>query len=266
MRPIAWRSPGPSGLRPRLWPIRVIKPAKYDDQAGPPIQWGPLLIAYAARHGASRSLYRIFNAAEYRFYRSNVAPPDPSDTPFATNSTLAFTPSDTFADGTWYLSVSYFNGVLDSGFLPLGPQGQTYRRLVIASGVDAPQPPSPPTAYTLEVRAGGVIRVVAYYSSVSDGTNKANQWGISYTTNGSTPAVNSAGVLVLMAGGPFDILSYDLPAQADGTTVKVQIQTIRSADTAYSDPITPLVATAVATGPAGVPQAGTWPGVVTDGE
>lgn len=261
-----WRAPGPSPKRPKLQPIQVIRPAKYDEQAGPPILWGPLLIAYAPRYAASRGLYRIFNAAVYKFFRSNSAPPDPADSPFATNSTLAFTPTSTFADGTWYISVGYFNGVLDSGFLPLGPQGQTYRRLVISSGVALPQPPSPPTAYSLEVRAGGVIRVLAYYASTADGANAADQWGISYTIDGSTPPVNSAGIVALMSGGPFVILSYDLPAQADGTVVKVQIQTIRNADTAYSLPITPLSATAVANGPVGPSWGGSWPGAITDGE
>ncbi len=83
--------------------------------------------------------YRVFTTAEYRFYRAQGAPPAESDTPFATSPTLAFTDSGTrFGDGTWYVAVSYFDGVLDSGFLPVGPGDEPYLTLELVDEQIAP--------------------------------------------------------------------------------------------------------------------------------
>jgi len=54
------------------------------------------------------------------------------------------------------------------------------------------------------------------------------------------------------------VLAYDLPAAADGTTVKVRLQTVR--DTTYSEDSTVKTATADATGPAAPPAADRWVG------
>jgi len=209
-------------------------------------------------------LYRIFNAAEYRFYRDNSAPPAESDSPFATNATLPHEPADVYADGTWYLSVSYFNGVIDSGFLPIGAAGETYLRLDLAAGAETGSPPQPPLDVRLELQASGVVRVVASY--FESGALRAGEYAIAYTTNGAPPPTDTPDVTEAIDAAGFAILSYDLPAQANGTTVKVRVQmrrndgTVAVPDWVYSEDSTILTATADAAGPS-VPVGGQqWPG------
>lgn len=225
----------------------------------------PIAPAITVRfHAAVRGLYRIFNAAGYRFYRSSVAPPAETDSPFATSATLPSTPANTYVDGTWYLSASYFDGVLDSGFLPLGTHGEAYLVVEIAGGVLIATRPHGPSNAFLTVKAGGVIRVNAFYLAASDpAATRANEWSIGYTTNGSTPAIDSPTHVVSMGRGGLQVLAYDLPAQADGTTVKVQLQTRHSpalGSPTYSLPGTVLVAVADAAGPTAPLSAVAWPG------
>jgi len=173
-----------------------------------------------------RGLWRIFNEAEYRFYWG-TSPPAEGDTPDATSASLPHTPADTFADGVHYLSASYFNGVLDSGFLALGPQGETYLRLEIADGAEAGNPPAAPLDVRLEVAAGGVITVHALYIEPT-ASLRATQWAIGYTTDGSTPPADDPDVTSSLGESLLSVLDYSLPAQADGTTVKVRVQTRRN--------------------------------------
>jgi len=123
----------------------------------------PHMIDFGRRYAEHRGKYRVFNAAEYRFYRSDTAPPDEGDSPFATSASLPHTPTNIYADGIWYLSVSYFNGVLDSGFLPLGPNGETFLRLDISGAEESGSPPDGPATWHIEQRAGGVVGVVGFY-------------------------------------------------------------------------------------------------------
>ena len=204
----------------------------------------------------ARGKYRVFGAAEYRFYRSNSAPPAEGDSPYATSSTLPHEPADAFADGTWYLSVSWFNGVLDSGFLPLGDGGETYLRLDLSGGEEVTSPPAGPLDWRLELRPSGVVRVHGLYWQT--GTLRADTWAIAYTVNGSTPAAGSPDVTEAIAAVGMAVLSYDLPAQANGTTVKVRLQTRR--DSSYSEDSTVNTATADAAGPAAPPAGDRWPG------
>jgi len=221
-----------------------------------------LLLSYAQRYGAARGLYRVFNAAAYRFYRSNVAPPTTADAPFATSATLPSTPATTFADGTWYLSMSYFNGVLDSGFLPLGPRGETYLKIVIAGGVAQGAKPGQPYNARLVALAAGVVQVLAFYAPVADGANAATQWAIAYTIDGSIPPTGAPTITKAMGTGAIQVLSYKLPAQANGTIVKVQLQMRRG--TVYSDPLDVLQATANTAGPSAPLSLGTWPGTLPE--
>jgi len=200
----------------------------------------------------SRGLYHIFNAAVYRFYKSNSGPPVEGDTPFATNATLPFEPADTFADGTWYLSVSLFNGVHDSGFLPVGPNGETYLRLDVAGGAVVTSPPLGPVEWNLQLRPGGVVGILGF--TIQTGADRATEWAITYTTNGSTPgtppAVAPDLTQALTFASGLEILDYDLPAQSEGTTVKVRLQTRRNDGSwVYSEASTVVVAVADATAP-----------------
>lgn len=206
----------------------------------------------------------MFNAAEYRFYRSQVAPPvEGSTAPYATGSTLPFTADDTFDDGTWYLSMSYFNGVIDSGFLPLGAGGETYVRLDIQSGAVVGSPPAGPLQWRLEAAAAGVVRVIGFY--YEDGLTRADQWSIAYTADGGDPPADAPDYTEDIPAAGLAVLSFDLPAAADGATVKVRLQTRRNDGSdaepvwVYSDSEVKSIA-ADAAGPAAPPVADRWPG------
>ena len=213
-------------------------------------------------------LYHNFGTAEYRFYRSNLAPPLESDTPFATNASLPYTPVDLFADGIWYVSVAYYNGILTSGFLPLGPNGETYIRIEISGGVVLQTPPNPPISWELELRPAGVIRVKAFYQQT--GSLRATQWAITYTTNGSTPGAPPAVSPTVSAAMPSSgaaVLEYDLPGQADGTTVKVRLQTRRNdgGTWRYSENSIVKSLVADAAGPMAPLVLQPWPGRLPEG-
>ncbi len=199
----------------------------------------------------ARGRYRIFAPAVYRFYRSQTAPPVEGDTPFATNATLPHEPADLFGDGTWFLSVSLFNGIFDSGFLPLGSQGETYLRLDLAAGVETISPPAGPLDWNLQNVGAGVVRIVALY--VQDGTKRAADWAIARTFNGSTPATDTPDATEAMPTSGLAILTFDLAGQANGTTVKVRLQTRRyDLSQVYSEDSEVKTITADATGPAAV--------------
>lgn len=241
-------------------PLIIRRPSP---QPSPRAIWiGRPLIDYGPRAASARGLYRIFNAAGFRFYRSST-PPAPGDTPFATSATLPYQPSTTFADGTWYLSVSYFNGVLDSGFLPLGPRGETYLALTLSGGAVAATLPSSPLSVQLLQIAGGIPQVIALYSPAADGTNAADTWSIGYTTDGTTPASNTPTATQAMRGSNLALLAYSLPAQSNGTVVKLQLQTRRGA--VYSTPGAVLSLTINTTAPASPAGLQSWPGQVSEG-
>jgi hypothetical protein len=257
-----------------LQPMRVVFQETPDDVLYPvhqnPIQIAPHPIDYTARYAAARGNYRIANPACFRFFRSSTGPPNPvsaGGTPFATSATLPYQPTNTYADGTWYLSVSYFDGFLDSGFLPIGPQGQTYLTMTLSGGMLVAAPPSAPTNYSVKQFAGGVIKIMAIYLPFVDGTNAATQWAIAYTTDGSTPANNSPSITQAMTGGAMQVLSYSLPTQAAGTTVKVQLQVRRAvgAGWAYSAPLPVLASVVPATAPASPQVLESWPGQLPGG-
>jgi hypothetical protein len=203
---------------------------------------------FARRYLDGRGKYRVFNAVGYRFYRSNSGPPAETDTPFATNATLPHEPADAYADGTWYLSVSYFNGVIDSGFLPVGPNGETYLRLDITAGAVAGSPPNPANDCQLEVRAAGVVAVLAAYYQAD--TLMAEEWAVAYTFDGSPPPESTPDYTVAMDAQGLCVLEYDLAAQAHGTTVKARVQTRRNdGGWIYSEGSAILTATAYTPGP-----------------
>ncbi len=210
-------------------------------------------VRFAAGRGKyfvdGRGKYRVFNAATYRFYRSSTGPPAETDTPFATNASLPHEPADVFGDATWWVSVSYFNGVIDSGFLPLGPGAETYLRLDVAGGVEVGSPPRGPLDCRLGLVAAGVVRVLAV--SCESGSLKPDTWAIAYTTNGSEPPADTPDVTQDMTASPTQVLEYDLPGQGDGTTVKVRVQTRRAG--IYSENSTVLSIDADAAGPTAPP-------------
>lgn len=221
--------------------------------------------------------YRIFNATEYRFYRSKAPDPPPveGDTPYQTSPSLPYTdsPSPVWSDGTWYLAMSYFDGVIDSGFLPLGPYGRTYTRMDIALSELAGRPPaqvegsptSAPSEWHLVTAAGGGVVIQGlYYEQVA--ATRAQQWALKFTFDGTTPTemVNDGDedLLVTMGTSGIEVLVHPLAAQAHGTTVKVRLQTRREQfpDVFYSEGSTVQTITADAQGPSAPYTATKWPG------
>ena len=210
-----------------------------------------------------RDQYTIFNTAEFRFYKAVGTPPLESDTPFDENATLPHEPADLFGDGSHFLSVSYFNGVKDSGFLPIGPNGETYLRLDISGGLEINLPPQGPTTVVLTKLPNGVIRIAALY--VQTGGLRGNEWAVAFTTDGSTPATDTPTITKTIVGDPVSLYEHDLPAQSDGTTVKVRVQ-IRRLDSSqvYSENSTVVVETADAAGPIAPAGGESWHGALPE--
>lgn len=209
-------------------------------------------------YGEARGKYRVFNDAEYRFYRSNSAPPAEGSTPFATNATLPHTPADVFADGTWYLSVSYFDGVLDSGFLPVGDLGETYLRLDVSGGVALQLPPAAPLDSRVRQTAAGTARITAL--AIDPTARRGDTWAVAYTTDGTDPAADSPDVTVDFRGtSGVEVLDYSLLGLGVGVTLKVRVQVKRTSDSTYSENST-VLSLAIVEAPTPALGGDTWPG------
>jgi hypothetical protein len=159
---------------------------------------------------AARGLFRIFNDAIYRLYYQS-SPAAPGSTPDATSSTLPYSVS--LADGTWYLSASYFNGVYDSGFLPLGAAARPYQIVTLVGGVVIASPPPAPLSLELAETAPGVVTVTA---TATDPGNVGDLW---YLTTNVTPATYTKSV----SAGALAIFRYSLPAVSAGTMVNITL-------------------------------------------
>jgi len=209
---------------------------------------------------SGRGLYRVFNDAEYRFFRKLGSPPTSADAAFDTNATLPHTPVDTYGAGVWYLGVKFFNGVMESGFLPVGPNGEPYLRLELSGGSELSNPPKNPDDVRLVLRPGGVVRVIAFYSELS--ALRGTEWALAYTTNGVDPVEDTPTITKSIPAQGVGLFEQDLPAQVNGTTVKVRLQTRRG--TIYSDASTVQVATADALGPTAVIDSELWDGRIPE--
>ncbi len=269
-------------------PTLYTPPAAAPIAPAPPAPLSAQWPAFRGRHQlAAAGRYRVFGVAGYRFYRSTTPPPEQTihsgkrsfaSWSFAawsfaslsqagaqpgviwdTNATLPHTPADTFADDVWYLAVSYFNGAIDSGFLPIGPAGETYLRMDISGGVATGTPPIAPQEFRIEQSAGGVVRVIGLYLQID--ADRAGQWAIAYTTDGSDPPSDTPDLTEAMPASGIAMLVYNLPAASHGATVKVRLQT-RRLDSAwvYSANSTIQQTTADAQGPAAPPTVEDWPG------
>src|SRR5262245_48112537 len=138
------------------WPseagiLGIIQPRRIGRPGVRPVRRRGIIVApplgRSRYHQRFIGLWRAYNAAVYRIYMTLGSPPVAGSTPTLTTATLPRTVPGAFADGVWYLSVSWFNGVLDSGFLPIGPAGETYIRFDFAGGVPIQSPPRAPVSF-----------------------------------------------------------------------------------------------------------------------
>jgi hypothetical protein len=186
----------------------------------------------AVYHGAFRGALRIYNTAEYRFYRTDDgSAPDPdSDAPYATASSLPATPAVDFADGTWNVTVTYFNGVLESSPLAIGPAGETYLTLVIDSGEETEAAPNGPITWRIneEVAAGttdGTLSVIAMLYVDTDAP--ADEVGVWVATGASVPSGDGApDYSTSVPSNSMGVVSIVVPMTdyALGTTVNVGVR------------------------------------------
>jgi len=221
----------------------------------------------------------VFNASGFRYYRKQSSVPVPgTDAVWYEHETTDLdtipevTPSDTFADGDWYMVATRYNGCIESDPYPIGPNGEQYLFMRIADGYATGDPPGGLVSAELENRAGGVVRVVAHYYTQTDA---ATWWGVAediavnYSTDGSEPAEDSPVATVAISGQGLLRITYDIPAQADGTTVRACVQ-VRRNDNTDADPrysysaAVQLTTTADATGPTSPQQYAPWRGVVPE--
>lgn len=189
------------------------------------------------RHDA-RGDYRVFGDAQYRFYFRDGSPPEEGDDAWATSATLPATVGDVpdgLDDGDFYFSAEYFNGVIRSGFLPVGANGETYLRIKTVGGVVQGAAPNGPTNWRLELRPGGVVAVIGFYYDRS--ALRALSWVIEWTTDGTDPpaAAPEQTVVRAMPTSGVVVLDFEVPAQADGTPVKVRLRTQRTGSTIESE-------------------------------
>lgn len=203
------------------------------------------------RHLQMQGLSRIFNAAEYRAYRTDGSVPDPDvDSPHATFSALPTTPAGAWADGDWRVALTRFNGVLESLGKPFAPINEAALRLIISGGTEDDLPPAAPKSIQVEDRAGAVIRVTAVYLSNGDsaaGITLPTRWNISWTGDATGSATPALSIILGVAR-----LSYDI-SLSDGQEITVSVRTEYDPGGGYvqSDAVTETI-TADGSGPSAV--------------
>ena len=154
--------------------------------------------------------------------------------------------------------MSYFNGIYDSGFLPIGPRGESYLTLSVSGGSAAAAPPSPPQTLDLAESAAGVVKVTAVAARGSG--SPPSQWYLSYTVNGGAPSV----LTYRYSSGALAVLAATLPSQTPGSVVAVTLRTRRNDGTTetpfwtYSTPLSASI-TLAAGGPSAPIDAEAFP-------
>lgn len=205
--------------------------------------------SWRKRHATQvRGLSRVFNAAEYRFYRKDGSAPVPgTDSPHATASSLPDTPAGAWSDGDWYVTVTYFNGIIESLPKLQGPDGTAAKRLEISGSLEVDAAPGDPSEVTVSAIAGAKIRVVAIYSQARDRGRgiTPTHWRLSWSGDAS----GSASIAFATAQNEEIRLDYEITL-SDGQSVTVVVKTGYDPGTGFveSDGVQATV-TADSTGP-----------------
>lgn len=170
-----------------------------------------------------RGRSRIFNAAQYRFYRKDGSVPVPGvDSAHATASSLPSTPAGAWADGDWYITVTYFNGVIESLPKLQPPDGTPAKFLEIASSAEVDLAPGDASEYSISAIAGAKIRAQAIYSLASDRGRGVTptHWRLSWTGDAS----GSASIAFGTSQNEEVRLDYEI-SLSDGQEITLTIKT-----------------------------------------
>ena len=128
--------------------------------------------------------------------------------------------------------------------------------ITLSSGAVVADPPSAPVIQAFDPAASGAFRVQAVYFWSRDAeAQRADQWLIYLTSDGSTPDpdLDAPTVVALtLSGDGAAVLDWTSGTFANGTVGKVLVRTRRSADTSDSASSDVLTATAATAGPADV--------------
>ena len=161
----------------------------------------------------------------YLVFRGTGAEPDPeTDSPYETFNTLPHTTAAQSVGTNYYFILRSQNdyGVrsknLASWYLSLD-----------GSGDQNATPPTAPEYVSVVAADAGTVDAFFDYSRLVDlSANRADTWAIWYTTDGSTPDPDVDPVTAtetMQFVGDVARLRYQVPAQVDGTTVKVIVRT-----------------------------------------
>jgi hypothetical protein len=190
--------------------------------------------------------------------------------PDVTGPTLPLTSADLPFNSILYCALAYFNGVLNSGFLPVGPAGETYFIVEIVAGHVVSEPPSGPNDWSLVDAGNGEMRIRAVYTET--GSTRAHEWAIAYTTNGTDPPIDAPDVTIPMLAIGAALLDYVIVILTHGATLKVRVQTRRNdgsealPDWRYSRDSYVLTITVDTSAPATPLDARVWPGPPPGGD
>jgi hypothetical protein len=182
-----------------------------------------------------RGRWHVPTDPAYWVYIESTPPDDNVHTPTAEPGGLPWTSSALGASGTFYVSVAYFNGYESSGFLTVGDNGETYRKLILIGSAEQPIPPNGVIEASIQPDAGGKMRVTASYDQA--GANRATEFALAWSTGGTPPPTSTPDRTASIPAAGLAVLDEIVPdtGEADGTLINVRIQTRRSG--VYSDSV-----------------------------
>lgn len=189
------------------------------------------------------ALYRCRGSAQYEGFQGTTEPDPEHDAAAATGAALPLTITAAITNG------EYHHAAILRNAYGLGGGLQDIQRVTVAAGVQGTNAPDGDLDVRLEPRAGGVTRVHSRFGMPQETDRRPIEWALWYTTNGSTPGSGSPNVTATLTRARRSaVWQYDLPAQADGTVVKVLVK-VRKAGPVYQVSGTSANLTIRTTGP-----------------
>lgn len=195
-----------------------------------------------------RGLFRLEDTEleRYELFRGVDADPDLSSAPWQTFATLPY------ATPALDVSHTYKFVLRKRNKFNLSSYNIAAWIVIVAADGSQVAPPSSPTGITAVPTAGGVIAVSALYAYLPDAESiRADTWAIWLTTDGSEPDPSgepTAEIAMSQTTG-LAVLDYQTDPVAHGTTVKVLVRAMRSADDGASANTDSVAAVGDAQGP-----------------